>query len=276
ASIDKKRSEPDFFKIVRDLELVKEIASGDDIFQQFAQFGNFPLAVAQLKNRAAFGFRRRDLERVVERLVGRIDVQVGAQNNQWVAHGANDSFGERPRFADGPLGPFERVDIHQQQHGAVNLVVEAQVGPHAQRIPAPVFVPHLALGLAPGVNDSGNEFRQVGQVEVVSQGPERTPRVGGEKVELLLRLRGEAADGQVTSEQHDGQVSGALEVHQVAVELVEHQVPLGHFLVYGDQLFVGGLQLFLRGFQFFVDALKLFIGGSDFFVGGLDLFVGRF
>ena len=110
----------------------------------------------------------------------------------------------------------------------------------------------------------------------MSEGAERPPHVGGQQVERLFSLRGEAVDGQVAFEQHDRQARGALEVHQVAIELVEDGVPIGHFLVDRGQLFVGGLQLFLRGFQFFVDALKLFIGGSDFFVGGLDLFVGRF
>ena len=205
-----------------------------------------------------------------------MDAQLAAQNNQRVGHGANDRLGVRPRFADGLLGAFEGVDIHQHQHCPVHLVLEAQVGTHAQRIPAPVFVPHLLLGLAHGVNDAGNESLQVGQLEIVPEGAERTPHVGSQQVERFFGFGGEAVDGQVSFEQHDGQVGGALEVHQVAVELVEHDVPSRHFLIHSGELFVGGLELFLRGFQFFVDALKFLVGGSDFFVGGLDLFVGRF
>src|SRR5881397_1550805 len=103
----------------------------------------------------------------------------------------------------------------------------------------PVFVLHLALGLAHSVNDAGNESLQVGQLEIVPQGAERPPHVGGQQVERFFSLRGEAVDGQVAFEQHDGQVGGALEVYQVGVELVKHDVPSGHFLIHGGQLFVG-------------------------------------
>src|SRR5207247_6921662 len=70
ASIDQKGAAPDLFKVLRDFEVVEETAAGDDILHQFAQPGNIPLAVAQLKNRAALRFRRRDLEGAVERVVG--------------------------------------------------------------------------------------------------------------------------------------------------------------------------------------------------------------
>ena len=78
ASIQHKGAVSDLSKAVLNFEVVKEIAPQDDIFHQFAQFGNVPLPIAQLKNQAAFRFRRRDFEGVVERLVGRVDAQVGA------------------------------------------------------------------------------------------------------------------------------------------------------------------------------------------------------
>src|SRR5439155_17320532 len=83
ASKDQKGTASDLSKVVLNFEVVKGIASQDDIFHQFAQLGYIPLPIAQLKNQAALRFRRRGFEGVVECLVGRMNTQVGAQNNQW-------------------------------------------------------------------------------------------------------------------------------------------------------------------------------------------------
>ena len=86
-----------------------------------------------------------DAEGAVEGAVGAFDAQVGVEHEQRFAHGLDDVLGVIARGGDGLLAALEIVDVHQHQHRAVHLVVERQVGAHAQGIPAAVFVPHLAL-----------------------------------------------------------------------------------------------------------------------------------
>src|SRR5712691_4242122 len=62
AAIEQHGAAADVFKLVSHLEVIEEAVPGQDVFQQLAQPGNLPLAVAELKNQAAFGFGWRNLE----------------------------------------------------------------------------------------------------------------------------------------------------------------------------------------------------------------------
>ena len=144
-------------EVVRDLEVIEDTTARQNVFQQFAEPRNVPLAIAQLVDQAARRVRRRDLERVVERLVGGVDAQVGIENQQRIAHGADDRFGIVARGGDRQFAALQVVDVDEHQHRAVDLVVERQVRAHAQGKPAAVLVLHLALARAHGVDDLGDE-----------------------------------------------------------------------------------------------------------------------
>ena len=51
--------------------------------------------IAQLIQHRVQRRPRRQLERIVKVLVGRLNAQLGVQHQQWVAHRADDIFGKR-------------------------------------------------------------------------------------------------------------------------------------------------------------------------------------
>lgn len=126
-------------------------------FQHLAQRWNVPLTAVQLVDQAAFDLRGVDVEHRVEGVAGRLDAQVGVQDHQRIAHGAHDRFGGVACGLGFAFAALLDVDVEQREHRAVDLVVEAQVGTHAQRIPAALRVLHFALAHAHGVDDLANE-----------------------------------------------------------------------------------------------------------------------
>src|SRR5437867_4709438 len=226
---------------MRNLVVVEETVSGQDVFQQLAQSGDLPLAVAQIEKQAAFGFGGRNLESLIVPLVGVLDAQVGVEDQQRVAHGLDDVGRVIARGGHGLLSALERVDVYEHQHRAVNLVVEGQVGARAQGIAAARFVPHFALALADGVNDFFEQGFEVGQIEIVPDVGQGAAHVGVHEVEQIGGGRREAADGQVACEYQDGQVDAGVEIVQVRIGTAEFGVVVGHLVIEGGQLFVGGL-----------------------------------
>ena len=110
------------------------------------------------------------------------------------------------------------------------LLSSVSVGSHAQGMPAAGFVQHLAFLLgtvamtsAHSPSRSSGVLASSARDEVVPDVADRPPDVGGQQIELLLRLRAETPDGQVASEQQDGELGRVLEVDQVVVEAVEFE-----------------------------------------------------
>jgi hypothetical protein len=145
AGVEQHGARADGFKVVGDLEVVKETVAGQDLFQQFAQTGNVPLAIAQFINQPALRFRRRNVERAVERSVRCVHAQIGVQNHQRVARGADDGLGIIAGFSDRRLALFELVNVQQHEQRAVNPIIQRLVRLHAHHIPAPLRVLDLAL-----------------------------------------------------------------------------------------------------------------------------------
>jgi hypothetical protein len=61
----------DLLEVVLDHEVVEGIIAREHLFEELAQTGNVPLAVAELVDEPPLGGGRVDLERGVEGLVGR-------------------------------------------------------------------------------------------------------------------------------------------------------------------------------------------------------------
>ncbi len=74
-------------------EIVEDGTLGDDVFEQPPQGGDVPLAVAQLVNKAPFGLRGRDVERLVEGAVGGLDAERGVEDQQGLADRVHDVLG---------------------------------------------------------------------------------------------------------------------------------------------------------------------------------------
>ncbi len=70
-----------------ELEVIEDRTFGNDVFEQRAQRGHPPLSVAELVDLAALGFRRRNVEGLVEGAVRRPYPQRGIEDEQRLAHG---------------------------------------------------------------------------------------------------------------------------------------------------------------------------------------------
>ena len=73
------------FKRVGDLEAAEEGVPWNDLFKQFAQFRDVPLAIDQLINQTALRFGRRNIEGLIKCFIGGVDGQVGLENQQRIA-----------------------------------------------------------------------------------------------------------------------------------------------------------------------------------------------
>src|SRR5262249_46666681 len=124
-------------------------------------------------------------------------------------------FETRLALADRLLGALQFVDIDQQQHGAVDDVLERAVGTHAHQVPPTVAVLHLALADDDVLDHLEHEILDVVAHDVeldIGQGP---PDVAWNHVEELLRGRGESSDAQVAAEHHDRDLDAREEVGEV-------------------------------------------------------------
>src|SRR5688572_10907660 len=133
------------FKLVGDLEIIKETLAWQYFFQELPQFGNVPLIIAQLEDHTARRFFRANIKRLVEGVVRNVQSQVRVENEQRIPYGANNGFREIPCTCNGLFRPFKVTDVHQYEHRTVDLIVDCEVRAHAQRIPATLYVPHLPL-----------------------------------------------------------------------------------------------------------------------------------
>ena len=70
AGVEQHHPTPDSRERMLELEVVEDRALGDDILEKRPQVGDIPLAVAQLIDQAVFGLLGRDLEGLIEGIVG--------------------------------------------------------------------------------------------------------------------------------------------------------------------------------------------------------------
>src|SRR5580704_16301545 len=90
AAVEQHHPPPENREVVLQLEVVENRTLGNNIFQESAQIGDVPLAVAQLVNQAVLGFFEGDLKSLVEGAVTRSHPQSGIENQERLAHGVDD------------------------------------------------------------------------------------------------------------------------------------------------------------------------------------------
>lgn len=139
------------------LELVERAVPGKDIFQQLAQRRDVPLPVAQVIDQPVLSLRGSDVEGPVKGIIGNLHPQSFIQDEQR-RHRLDHRLGEVVRLLGLLFGPFERVNVNQHQHRAVDRVVQRQIGAGSQQEPAARLVLHLALSRAGAVNDPGQQL----------------------------------------------------------------------------------------------------------------------
>lgn len=104
---NKHRPPADAREIVLDLVVDDGRTLGKDLFEQMAQLGNVPLAIAQVVDRPPQGLLRAHPERVVEAAAGGFDAKGVVENEQWLGNGIDDALGPNMRVAQ------ETVDVHE-------------------------------------------------------------------------------------------------------------------------------------------------------------------
>ena len=114
----------DHREVVLELEVVEHGALGDDVFEEGAQVGSVPLAVAQFVDQVALGLDGRDVKRVVEGAVGGVDAQRGVEDQQGLAHRVHDVLGIVLNILD------QRFSFHQAHPSAC---FEVSTGRHCRR-----------------------------------------------------------------------------------------------------------------------------------------------
>src|SRR5262249_52804333 len=115
----------------------------------------------------------------------------------------------------------EVVHVEQDEHDAVDAIVQRAIGPEAQDVPAPVLVPYLELLHRYRVHDlpdHGGEVRHAETDLDVGDGP---AHVGRDQIEHPLRHGGEPPDAQVRPQHDDGELHAGEEVDEVVVSLSE-------------------------------------------------------
>ena len=105
-------------------------------------------------------------------------------------------------------------------------------------------------------------------LQIVSEGPDRTPDVLREDLEGLRDARGEFPDAQLPVQENRRDVGPIEQVLDVVVQLLQFRVL---FLI----LRVDGVQLLVDGVELLVRALELLVRGNQLLVRRLKLFVRR-
>src|SRR5690606_31930249 len=85
---------------VVDLVVVEGLVVGEDILQEPPELGDVPLPVPEVVDEAADGLFGPGAERPVERLVGRLHAEVEVEDEETLADGVHDHFGEVAGGAD--------------------------------------------------------------------------------------------------------------------------------------------------------------------------------
>ena len=71
-------------------EVLEVLVGGQDVFQEYPQAGDIPLAVAYLKDEAAFRLRGEDFEGPVKGVVDGDNPEVAVQDDEGLSHGGDD------------------------------------------------------------------------------------------------------------------------------------------------------------------------------------------
>ena len=197
---------------MHDLEAFDGFTLRQDFLEKLAQLRDVPLIVAQFVDERADRLTRLNSEIAIEVAIGVFDAQVPVEYDEWLAQVVDNILSVIAGGGDGSLALLELIDLQQQQHHAVDRVVERHGGSQAQQVPMPVFVQDFVFLLAHGGDDFGTEcfqiqrcFHVVRENEVVLDVADRPPHVGGHQMELLCPLRAETPDGQVSPKQQHGQ-----------------------------------------------------------------------
>ena len=264
---------PDRGELVLDLVLLDRVVAGEDIFQKCPQRGNVPLSAPQVVEEPVQRLLGLDLERLIEGPIRRLHPQVVGEDEERLPHRIHDALGVLAGFLEAHLGALGLVDVSQNRHGAVDLVLGGPVGADAEHVPAAVSVAYLALLRLNGVDHLRDQRLQVGQIEDQLELADGASDVGRQKAQDLTGRRREPADAEIDAHGHHRHVRAAEQVGHVIADPGQFQIPVLELLVDRHQLFVDGLELFLGGLQLLVGAPELLVAGEDLFVGRFQLLV---
>src|SRR5207244_11933364 len=107
------RATADAFKLSRALEVMEETVPTQNVFQDLAQPGYGPLAVADFINQAPICLAGPDLVGLVEGCFGGTDAQLRREDHERISCRPENGFGVIARRRDFLLAPLERVDVRQ-------------------------------------------------------------------------------------------------------------------------------------------------------------------
>src|SRR4029453_5303895 len=82
ARVEQDRARANVLKVMRHLIVVEDRILRQNLFQQGMQRGNIPLPIAELIDELVFGLRWADVKQLVEGRIGRLDVEVGGEDEE--------------------------------------------------------------------------------------------------------------------------------------------------------------------------------------------------
>ncbi len=137
AGIEQHDASPNDRKCMRQLKVVEDGALGNYVFEQRAQVGNIPLAVAQLVNQVVLCFFRRDVKGLVKGAVGGVNAQRGIENQERLAHRVYDVLGVRFNGLQVRLGASPLRHIFHGQHQQLPVMARLKLAGIEQHYATP-------------------------------------------------------------------------------------------------------------------------------------------
>ena len=169
-------------------------------------------------------------------------------------------------FTQRLLGDLRRIDIDQDQHRAVDLVLGGLVWPNTHEVQAAASVPYLAFAHADGVDHFEQQSIQIGNRHRQFDIAEWAPDIGRNEIQHFFRGRGQTPYHEVPSDDYDRQMRSTEQIRKIVVAARQLQVAIAQFVVDRFEFLVSRLDFLFRGFQFFVRALQFLIGRLHFLV----------
>src|SRR4030095_3795837 len=192
-------------KRVLDFKITDRNIIVSEFFEHFPQFGNIPLFRAQPIKELPVGLGRRDLEVLKEGGIAGDDPQFRIENHERLTNRVDNSLGELLGSLELLAGSLHQVDVSQQKHSALDLVVEGAIGTNAQEVPTAVFVLHLEFLSRERIDDLPDEVFKIGYADIRSDVTDRPANVGGENLHGPGRGRGHQADAEAAVDHNDRQ-----------------------------------------------------------------------
>src|SRR5262249_46742701 len=157
-----------------------------DLADRLDEPGIGPGPGPQLLQRPALYVARGSARQPVEGPVGADDAEVGVEDRKGLPDRIDDGVGTVPGMLDLIGRPLDLVDVDDRNHGAVDLVLDGDVGPDSHRVPPALAVAHVVIlgdERPDHLRDAAVELRELKFRANVADWP---ADVAGDQVEQLL------------------------------------------------------------------------------------------